>query len=245
VARGEARELAGRLAGRPGLHVVSALAGRTEAPLLPEGEVRIGGFGGAEGLADFLRAERIDVVLDATHPFAARITASAVAAAHSVGVPIAVLRRPGWSAGPGDDWRRVGSLPAAADAVPGLGRRVFLTVGRQGIGAFAALAGPWVLARCVQPPEPPVPENLSLLLDRGPYTVDDERELLRHNAIDLLVSRDSGGEQTAAKLVAARELGLPVLLIDRPAPPENVPVLSAVEAAVAWLNTVFPADGTG
>ncbi|HWC82891.1 MAG TPA: cobalt-precorrin-6A reductase [Pseudonocardiaceae bacterium] len=236
---GEARELAGQLAGQPGLHVVSALAGRTEAPRLPEGEVRIGGFGGAEGLAGFLRADRIDVVLDATHPFAARITASALAAARELDLPIAVLRRPGWPAGPGDHWHRVGSLSAAAEALPSLGERVFLSVGRQGIGAFAGLAGHWFLARCVHPPHPPVPERLDLLLDRGPYTVDGELELLRRNEVQVLVSRDSGGGQTSAKLVAARELGLPVVLIDRPDPPEDVPILPTIDAVLDWLTSTL------
>lgn len=236
---GEARQLADRLAGRPGVRVVSSLAGRTGAPRLPGGAVRIGGFGGPDGLAGWLRAERISAVIDATHPFAEQITAAAVAATGEVGIPLLVLRRPGWRAEPGDDWRPVPSLPAAAELLAGrpeLGERVFLGVGRQGIAAFAGLAGHWFLARCVEPPEPPLPPRLSVVTGRGPYTVDGELDLLRRNAIDVMVSRDSGGAQTAAKLVAARRLGIPVLLVSRPALPEGVTVVPTVEDAVTWLT---------
>ena len=231
---GEARRLAGALA-RPGLRVVSALAGRTSEPLRPEGELRIGGFGGPDGLAEWLRAERIDLVIDATHPFAARITETAVTVCAALDLPLLVLRRPGWSPEPGDDWRSVPSLEAAAAALPGLGERVFLSVGRQGIAAFHGL-DLFFLARCVEPPEPPVPGRLEVVLDRGPYTVDGELDLLRRNDIDLLVSRDSGGGQTAAKLVAARTLGLPVVLVTRPALPAGVPVVATVDEAVSWVG---------
>ena len=232
---GEARRLAGALAGRPGLRVVSALAGRTSDPLRPDGELRIGGFGGPDGLAEWLRNERIDLVIDATHPFAARITETAVTVSSALNLPLLILRRPGWTPGPGDDWRPVPSLAAAAAALPGLGERVFLGVGRQGVAAFAGL-DLFFLARCVQPPQPPVPARLAVLLDRGPYTVDGELDLLRRNDIDVLVSRDSGGDQTSAKLTAARALGLPVLLVTRPALPPGVPVVTTVEDAVSWVE---------
>ena len=150
----EGRLLAGAL---DGWAVISSLAGRTSRPLLPPGEVRVGGFGGVDGLAAYLRERRIDALVDATHPFAATMTAHAVAAAAVTGVPLLVLRRPGWVAGPGDDWHRVPDLREAAARLPGLGDRAFLTTGRQGIAAFAAVDGCWFLARSVEPPAPPVP----------------------------------------------------------------------------------------
>jgi precorrin-6A/cobalt-precorrin-6A reductase len=234
----EARRLAGTLAGRADLRVVSSLAGRVREPALPAGEVRVGGFGGPEALAAWLRAERVAAVVDATHPFADQITASAVAATRAAGVPLLVLRRPGWRPEPGDDWRWVPSLAGAAEAVAGLGERVFLAVGRQGLAAFAGLDGHWFLVRTVEAPQPPVPRRVHLLRDRGPYTVDGELELLRTHRIDALVTKDSGGEATAAKLVAARRLRLPVVIVRRP-PAPAVPHVATVDAALAWLAGVL------
>ncbi|KJY35681.1 cobalt-precorrin-6A reductase [Streptomyces sp. NRRL S-495] len=218
------------LAGRPGLRVTSSLAGRVARPRLPAGEVRIGGFGGADGLADWLRAERVDAVVDATHPFAAVMSGNAAAA-----VPLLALRRPGWAAVPGDDWHRVPSLDAAAALLPALGRRVLLTSGRQGIGAFAHLDGLHFVARSVDPPEPPLPAALDVLLDRGPFTLDGERAVLREHRIDVVVTKDSGGAATAPKLTAARELGLPVVLVDRPPLPAGVPVAASVPEVLERL----------
>jgi precorrin-6A/cobalt-precorrin-6A reductase len=230
---GEARALAGALDGHT---VISSLAGRTRSPLLPAGEVRIGGFGGADGLAGFLRSRRIDVLVDATHPFAERISANAAAAAAAAGVPLLALRRPGWVEQPGDDWRRVRSPGDAAALLPRLGHRIFLTTGRQGIAAFAAVDGCWFLARSVEPPDPPTPRRLAILLDRGPFTLDGERRLLRDHRIDVLVSKDSGGP--AAKLAAARERGIPVVLIDRPPAPPGAATVGSVREAVAWLHHI-------
>lgn len=227
----EGRKLAGSL---PGFTVISSLAGRTHAPLLPVGEVRIGGFGGAEGLASFLRTRRVDVLVDATHPFAARISANAAAASAVTRVPLLVLRRPGWVPGPGDDWRRVRDLNEAAALVPSLGRRVFLTTGRQEIAAFAGVAECWFLARSVEPPEPPMPQRLKVVLDRGPFTLDGERRLLAGHRIDVLVSKDSGGP--APKLEAARERGIPVVLVDRPPLPPGTNTASTVAEAVSMLR---------
>ena len=229
---GEARELATALAGRTGVTVVTSLAGRVADPLVPPGEVRIGGFHG--DLAAWLRRERIDAVVDATHPFAAAITASAVSAAATEGVPLLVLRRPGWQAEPGDDWRRVPSLSAAAVALEDLGERVLLTTGRQGLAAFAEVDR-WFLVRTVDPPEPPTPRRMEVLRDRGPYTVDGERALLADRRIDVLVTKDSGGPMTAAKLVAARERGLPVVMVDRP-PAPDAPTVATVAQALDWLT---------
>jgi precorrin-6A/cobalt-precorrin-6A reductase len=232
---GEARRLAGALAGRPGLAVVSSLAGRVRTPALPAGEVRIGGFGGVDGLAEYLRASQVRAVVDATHPFAAVITESAVTAARRVGVPLLLLRRPGWTPRAGDDWHWVRTLGEAASALPALGERVFLTTGRLGLAAFAGLDRHWFLVRSVDPPDPPTPKRMQLLLARGPFTLPGERALLTRHRIHVLVTKDSGGEMTAAKLHAARELGIPVVIQTRP-PAPDAPTETTVEAAVRWLN---------
>jgi precorrin-6A/cobalt-precorrin-6A reductase len=230
----EARRLAAALHQDPAFVVTSSLAGRVAVPRLPCGDVRIGGFGGAEGLAAWLRGHHTDAVVDATHPFAARMTANAVAATAAAGVPLVALRRPGWTAGPGDRWHRVPDAATAAAHVPRLGTRVFLATGSGDLAAFAGLDA-WCLLRAVDPPPPPLPARHHLVLARGPFTDDAERALLREHRIEALVARDSGGELTAAKLVAARELGLPVVLIARP-PSPDVPAVASVEEAVAWLS---------
>jgi precorrin-6A/cobalt-precorrin-6A reductase len=233
---GEARELAARLAARSDLRVVSTLAGRVRNPRLPEGEVRIGGFGGPEGLAEWLSEHDVAAVIDATHPFAERISWSAAEAAGMIGVPHLVLRRPGWTPGPGDDWRWVDALYEAPPLLAA-GSRVFLTTGRQGLVAFARVDAVWFLIRCVDPPSPPLPSRMHLILDRGPYTVKGELSLLRQHGIDLLVTKDSGGDLTSAKLHAARELGLPVIIVRRPAMPD-VPTVATVPEALSWLDNV-------
>lgn len=212
---------------------MSSLAGRVRAPVLPAGPVRVGGFGGADGLRDWLRDNDIDVLVDATHPFAATMSAHAAAAAAAAGIPLLHLRRPGWTERPGDRWTRVPSLSAAA---AGLRGRVFLTIGRQGVGAFAGCAEPWFLIRAIDPPEPPLPPRHELLLARGPFTLDDERALLRDRRIEVLVTKDSGGPDTAAKLDAARELGVPVVVVDRPPLPAGGEVVASVAAALEWLR---------
>ena len=173
----EGRLLATACADRPGITTVSSLAGRTNDPIIPAGELRIGGFGGVDGLVAYLRHERIGAVVDATHTFARRMTEHAVTACAATGVPLLILRRPGWTEQDGDEWHRVPSLDAAADLLPKLGERIFLTTGRQEIGAFAHLDRLWFLARSVEPPEPPMPRRLEVLLDRGPFTVAGERDL--------------------------------------------------------------------
>ncbi|WP_436774498.1 cobalt-precorrin-6A reductase [Yinghuangia sp. YIM S09857] len=235
----DARQLAARLAADPpgGARVVSSLAGRTKAPVLPQGETRVGGFGGAAGLAAWLREHGAAAVVDATHPFAARISANAVAACAEAGVPLLRLQRPGWTERDGDDWRRVGSAAEAADLLPSVGRRVFLTTGRMETAPYAGLDDLWFLLRSVEPPEDAAPRNLELLLARGPFTVANEIALMRGHAVDVMVTKDSGGGQTAAKLDAARELRLPVVVITRPAVPAEVCVASAAEAE-RWLAHV-------
>lgn len=232
---GEARELAAVLAGHRATRVISTLAGRVRQPRLPVGEVRVGGFGGPQGLADWLAAEKVTAVVDATHPFAERISAAAAKAARYAGIPLVLLRRPGWTPGPGDDWHWADSLPEVATMLPGLGRRVFLTTGRQGLAAFAR-SDRWFLIRCVDPPGLPLPVRKELILARGPYTVDGERDLMATHDIDLLVTKDSGGDLTAAKLTAARELRVPVVVVRRPTPPD-VPIVATVDEALSWLGS--------
>ncbi|WP_030747742.1 cobalt-precorrin-6A reductase [Streptomyces griseus] len=227
----EARVLAGLL--HPGARVTSSLAGRVAAPRLPAGEVRIGGFGGPDGLAAWVREHAVDAVIDATHPFAERISFNAARAAASAHVPLLALRRPGWVAGEGDDWRDAGSLAEAAAALGGLGDRVFLTTGRMGLAAFADRPE-WFLVRSVDAPEAPMPARTEVLLDRGPFTLGGERELIARHRIDVLVTKDSGAAATAPKLTAAREAGIPVVVVRRPPVPEGVPAAASPEEAAAW-----------
>jgi precorrin-6A/cobalt-precorrin-6A reductase len=228
---GEARKLASDLTDR-GVRVVSSLAGRVARPRLPVGEVRVGGFGGADGLAAWLRENDVRAVVDATHPFAERIGANAAKAAELTGLPLLRLARPGWQESPGDVWHWATTLADAAKKLPDLGKRVFLTSGRQGLPAFAHLDDLWFLIRCVDPPEPPLPRHHELLLARGPYEVDAERGLLAR--VDVLVTKDSGGDLTSAKLTAARELGVPVLVVRRPPRPATE-TAETVPEAVDWV----------
>ncbi|MCQ4040821.1 cobalt-precorrin-6A reductase [Streptantibioticus rubrisoli] len=234
----EARRLAAELAADPGLLVTSSLAGRVAQPRLPAGQVRIGGFGGAQGLAQWLREHRVDALIDATHPFAEKISFNAAEAAAIAHTPLLALRRPGWVAGPGDRWHEVGSLSEAAGVLPSLGRRVFLTTGRMGLAAFAGLDELWFLVRSVDAPEPPVPARMEVLLDRGPFTVEGESELVRRHRIEVLVTKDSGGPATSAKLTAARLAGVPVVVVRRPPVPSGVRVAPDVAGAVHWLGTL-------
>lgn len=230
----EARELAALLHG-DNVAVISSLAGRVARPRLPVGEVRIGGFGGPEKLAEWLRDERIDRVVDATHPFAERISASAASAAARARVPLLRLARPGWSERSGADrWTWVADLDEAAARIPALGSRVLLTTGRQGLPAFAG-SDAFFLIRCVDPPEPPLPRDHELLLDRGPYTLAGELELIDRHRLDLVITKDSGGRLTEAKLDAARERGLPVIVVRRPPLPAGVEAVETLEAAYAWV----------
>lgn len=237
---GEARELAAELVAA-GADVISSLAGRVKEPRLPAGAVRVGGFGGAEGLAAFLDAERITHLIDATHPFAAGITANAALAAADAVVPRLVLRRPAWTADP--SWDAVPDIQAAAAAARNWpGESVFLTTGRRDLGAFADDDGHRFLVRTVDPPEGPVPPRMTLLLDRGPYTVGGECALMREHDVGLLVTKNSGGPMTAAKLDAARTLGVRVVMVERPPLPPGTDIVETVPAALHWL-AVSPGTG--
>ncbi|MFH9615470.1 cobalt-precorrin-6A reductase [Streptomyces pratensis] len=232
----EARRLAESLVAVDGIRLTSSLAGRVARPKLPPGEVRVGGFGGAEGMAEWLRAHHVDAVIDATHPFAGTISFNAASAATAVHVPLLALRRPGWVPAEGDRWHFADSLAGAAGLLPELGSRVFLTTGRMGLAAFAALDALWFLMRSVDAPDAPHPARMEVLLDRGPFSLEGERKLIRRHRIDVLVTKDSGGDATAPKLTAAREAGIPVVVIERPPVPQGVPVAGTPEEAAAWLR---------
>ena len=194
------------------------------------------GFGGAAALADYLRTHDVRAVIDATHPFAARISANAASAAAQARVPRLVLVRPPWEPAPGDDWRVVSDIDAAAAAVPDMGHRVFLTVGRTELAAFRDCRDTGFLVRMIDPPDAPLPlPDATVVTGRGPFDVNAERDLLYDHKIDALVCKASGGMATRAKLDAARELGLPVLMVARPAPPDG-PRAEDVDAALGWLR---------
>jgi precorrin-6A/cobalt-precorrin-6A reductase len=232
----EARGLAERLVGRADVDVVSSLAGRVASPRMPSGKVRIGGFGGATGLASWIGARGIRAVIDATHPFADTISCNAAAAAAASHVPLLALRRAAWVPGEGDRWCEAASLDDAALMLPELGRRHFLTIGRQGVSSFADVTDAWFLVRSVDPPDEPTPPQMELLLDRGPYSLDAEILLMRGRRVETVITKNSGGEATATKLVGARELGLPVVMVQRPATPAGVPEVADVHSALEWVD---------
>ncbi|MEH1928372.1 cobalt-precorrin-6A reductase [Nostoc sp.] len=232
---GDAAELAARVANIQGLEAITSLAGRTQKPSVPLGDFRVGGFGGVAGLASYLRGEQIDLLIDATHPFASQISFNAADAATEVGVPRLMLIRPPWEKVSGDRWIEVDSVEAAAASVENQPQRVFLTVGRQELAAFAHLEKIWFLMRMIDLPSDDalVPPGM-ILCDRGPFTLNNERQILIHNKIDTIVSKNSGGDATKPKIIAARELGLKVIMVNRPPIPPGEQVTD-VDAALAWL----------
>ena len=233
----EARALAAALV-HAGQDVLTALAGRVRDPALPPGRVRVGGFGGVDGLTAFLRSDGLTAVVDATHPFAARISATAVAAADRTGVPLLRLERPGWADHPNAGaWTWVADADAARIAANEY-RRPFLTTGRQSLATFLPWADRAVLARVVDPPEFAVPERWTLLTARGPYRYAEERRLMAEAGIDVLLTKDSGGTHTAAKLDAAGDLRIPVVVIARPPRPADVATVSTVGEVLAWFALV-------
>ena len=237
----EASDLARRLSADPLIEVTASLAGRTRSPAPLPCPVRTGGFGGVDGLASYLRASATDALVDATHPFAAVMPHHAAAAAVEVGVARLRLLRPAWTPAPGDRWIEVDDLSAAADALVDLGaRRVLLTTGRLDLppfARFASIEGTHVLVRSIEPPDPLALPSATVLLDRGPYTVEGETTLLRKHGVDALVTKNSGGVATAAKLAAARACGVPVVMVRRPPQPSG-PVAPTVDEAIAWLAGV-------
>ncbi|OBF34892.1 cobalt-precorrin-6A reductase [Mycobacterium sp. ACS1612] len=229
----EARALAAQL--HRDVEVISSLAGRVPDPALPVGEVRIGGFGGVDGLRRWLRDTRVDAVVDATHPYAATITGNAAAACRDMGLPHLVLARPGWD--PGDAIVVASDTDAAKTVTANGYSRVFLTTGRSGTVAFANVDA-WFLIRAVTAPEPTtLPRRHHLVLSRGPYHYRGEVALLREHRIDALVTKNSGGAMTRPKLDAAAALGIPVVMVDRPLLPAGVTTVSTVAAAADWVRS--------
>lgn len=230
----EASALARALA-EAGVEAVFSYAGRTGAPVAQPLPQRIGGFGGVAGLATWLRAEGITHLVDATHPFAAQMSTNAVAAAREAGIALLALERRPWKAGAGDRWTHVPDADAAIAALPVAPSRIFLAIGRQGLAAFAARPQHHYLLRLVDPPEGPLPlPDAEAVIARGPFTEAGDRALLAAHRIDLILSKNAGGTGARAKLDAARALGIPVILIDRPAIPER-PVVASVAEVMRWL----------
>jgi precorrin-6A/cobalt-precorrin-6A reductase len=237
----EARELAERLARRDTLQVTLSLAGRTLDPAPQPVPTRTGGFGGVQGLHDYLRLNRIDLLVDATHPFARQISANAERAAVMSDTPVIRLQRAGWQQVEGDRWMGVRTLTEAVTALGTEPRRVFLAIGRQEAHHFNAAAQHRYLVRSVDPVDPPLTvPDATYILARGPFAVEDEIDLLRHHRIDVIVSKNSGGEATYAKIAAARMLGLPVIMVERTGS-DNVPTAETVDAALALIDHVASA----
>lgn len=233
----EAVELASILSGRTDVAVISSLAGRVSNPRIPVGDVRIGGFGGVAGLTAYLKAEHIDIVVDATHPYATKISANAESACSDLSLPLIALERPPWEMHEGDDWKVVPDMQAAASLVNHHGNRIFLSVGRQELDAFRGCEKAWFLVRVIDPPSTELPCHAALITKRGPFTLEDELQLFREHSINLIVSKNSGGTATYAKIEAARALGIPVMMIDRSA--RNGVTVSRLSDVLQKLTTIF------
>ncbi len=233
---GEAAALARALDGDARYDVTLSLAGRTSEPVKLPGTIRTGGFGGAEGLSRTLHDEKFDAVIDATHPFADQIKTNAIEAARLTGVPLLAIRRPSWTPVDGDNWILVEDLEGAAVALGETAKRVFLTTGRDELRPFAKASQHFYLLRSVEAPaRDELPAHVELITARGPFRLVDELALLKQHAIDIVVTKNSGGEATYAKLAAARALGLPVVMVRRPMLPEAPSVETVVEA-LQWLE---------
>lgn len=225
------------------LDVITSLAGRLPPPRRIAGALRIGGFGGIDGLRDYLQRAKIDCVIDATHPFAATISAHAAAACAATGTPRLLLLRPPWVAQPGDCWHVAADFTAAAEAVGAMARRAFLTIGPGELAAFAGVRNVRFLVRLIQPPADPLPLNdYAVVVGRPPFPLEAERALLARERIDTLVTKQSGGP-TEAKLTAARALGLRVVIIDRPEKPAG-PRVATVAEALDWLAARLDASAS-
>ncbi|AFY56246.1 precorrin-6x reductase [Rivularia sp. PCC 7116] len=231
----EAVELAKKAANLPNIEVKLSLAGRTSQAVTSK-DSRIGGFGGIAGLIEYLQAERIDLIIDATHPFAAKISHHAATAAESLGLPRLMLIRPEWELVPGDKWIEVVNIESAPETLPDLAKRVFLTIGRQELTAFSQLENIWFLMRMIEKPASDIvlPKGL-LLFKQGPFDNDSEKQLLEEYKIDTVVSKNSGGSATYAKIIAARELGIKVVMIKRPMLPQGE-LVEDVDSVLQWIK---------
>lgn len=233
----EARQLAEMLVA-DGIALVTSLAGDIAELRLPPGDVRVGGFGGVEGLVLYLREHGVAAVVDATHPFAAQMTAHAATACAAAGVPLLRLSRPSWATRTdAPSWHWVDSITEARETAGRLGSRVFLAIGRQALPEFADWVDRSVVARVVDSPAMDVPGNWEVVRARGPFRLEDELELLRRHGIDVLVTKDSGGP-TDSKLDAAAQLGIPVVILHRPALPATMPVVATPVEAAGWTRVV-------
>lgn len=220
---------------KAGLAAVYSYAGRTEAPMGQPIHMRVGGFGGVEGLQTYLKAEGVTHVIDATHPFAAQMSTNAVAACKAEGVPLIALERAPWVAGEGDRWTHVPDLPAAVADLAGPPQRVFLAIGRQHIDAFAAQPQHSYLLRLVDQPTGPLPFPAEVVVARGPFDVAGDTALMQEHGTEVVVAKNAGGKGAVAKIAAARALGLPVVMIDRPVLPPRA-VVHSVAGVMAWLG---------
>ncbi|WP_260738234.1 cobalt-precorrin-6A reductase [Tunturiibacter lichenicola] len=234
----EGAQLAARLSGRANLSVISSLAGRVVDLKLPEGEVRVGGFGGVDGLASYLVNEKIAVVIDVTHPYAARISQHAEIACRRTGLPLIALDRPPWNRLDGDRWHEVDDFQSAAKFVDREKTRVFLSIGRQELASFSVCSNAWFLIRAIEKPTEQLPPHHQLVLQRGAFALEDELKLLRDHAIDYVVSKNSGGLATYNKIAAARSLNTPVVLVRRPFK-HNIETFQTVEGVVATLDRLI------
>ncbi len=232
----DANRLVAAVAKAPRIDAVLSYAGRTENPTPPPIAWRVGGFGGIDGLVNYLRTAKIARVVDATHPFAAQISAHAVAACGIAGVPLLALERPAWLRGPGDHWIEVDDLAAAAEALGPKPLRVFLGIGRQHLEVFAAHPQHAYLLRLVDPPRAPLPlQGAEVIVARGPFDFAGDRAMLTEHRIDIVVARNAGGDSASAKIEAARELGLPVVMVRRPLIPAREKVEATAEV-LRWLD---------
>jgi precorrin-6A/cobalt-precorrin-6A reductase len=232
----EARLLGERLARRGDLDVTLSLAGRTAAPVPHAVPVRVGGFGGATGLADYLAAERIDALIDATHPYATVISQNAAAAARDTGVPFVALHRPAWRAVAGDRWIEVNDTGAAVRAIGEKGRSVFVALGRNELAPFTGAPQHRYLVRSVDPVDPPLPlPHVAYITARGPFREADDRALMTVHGIEVVIAKNSGGNAAYGKIAAARALGVDVILVRRP-PEPDAPAVDTIDAAMAWLD---------
>lgn len=232
----EANRLAEAVADDPRIDAVLSYAGRTENPTPPPISWRVGGFGGIDGLIHYLAAEKIARVVDATHPFAAQMSANAVAACAIAAVPLLALERPAWQRESRDHWIEVDDLPAAAKALGAASRRVFLGIGRQFLNQFAAHPQHQYLVRLVDPPRGALPlPGAEVIVARGPFDRAGDHALLKHHRIEIVVARNAGGDSASAKIEAARDLGLPVVMVRRPSIPARDKVETVAEV-MRWLG---------